>query len=54
MCWSLLLIKLQDQWPATFFEKKPQHRCFPVNITKCLRKAYFMELLWWVLLKMVE
>ena len=28
--------------------------CFPVNFTKCLRKAFFMKHLWGLLLKMVE
>ena len=54
LCWSLFLIKLQDWWPATLLKKRPQHRCFPVNITKCLRIAFFMEHLRWLLLKMVE
>ena len=50
----LFLIKLPDWWPATLLKNRPQHRCFPVNITKCLRKAFFMEHLGWLLLKMVE
>ena len=37
---------------CNFIKKRP--RCFPVNITKCLRKAFFMEHLRWLLLKMVE
>ena len=43
MCWSLFLIhaliKLQDWWPATLLKKRPQHRCFPVNVLKCLKKT---------------
>ena len=54
LCWSLILIKLQDWWPATLLKKRPQHRCFPVHITKCLRKTFFMEHLWWLILRMVE
>ena len=54
LCWSLFLMKLQDWWPATLSKKRPQHMCFPVSITKCLRKAFFMESLWWLLLKMAE
>ena len=42
--WSLflihVLIKLQDWWPATLLKKRLQHRCFPVNILKCLKKAF--------------
>ena len=37
-----------------FIKNRLLHRCFPVNITKCLRKAFFIEHLWWLLLKMVE
>ena len=28
-----------------------QHRCFPVNISKFLRTAFYIELLWWLILK---
>ena len=56
LCWSLFLIhaliKLQDWWPATLLKKRSQHRCFPVNILKCLKKL-FVEHLRWLLLKMV-
>ena len=45
MCWSLFLIhaliKLQDWWPATLLKKRPQHRCFPVNVLKCLKKTFY-------------
>ena len=40
LCWSLFLIKLQ-----VF-----KHRCFPVNISKCLWTALFIEHLWRLLL----
>ena len=46
LCWSLFLIKLQDWLPATLLKKRPQHQCFAVNITKCMRKTFFMEHLW--------
>ena len=43
--WSLflihVLIKLQDWWPATLLKKRLQHRCFPVNILKCLTKTFY-------------
>ena len=29
-------------------KKRIQHRCFPVNITKLLRTAFFLEHLWWL------
>ena len=37
-----------------FIKNRPLHRCVSVNITKCLRMAFFMEHLPWLLLKMVE
>ena len=44
-CWCLflihVLIKLQDWWPTTLLKKRPQHRCFPVNILKCLKKTFY-------------
>ena len=30
--------------------KRMQHKCFPVNIAKCLRTVFFIEHLWWLLL----
>ena len=45
LCWSLflihVLIKLRDWWPATLLKKRPQHRCFPVNVLKCLKKTFY-------------
>ena len=32
-----------------FIKKRLQHTCFPVNITKCLRAAFFIEHLRWLL-----
>ena len=32
-------------------KKKLQHRCFPVNIAKFLRTAFFTEQLRWLLLQ---
>ena len=29
-----------------------QHRCFPVNIAKSLRTAFFIEHLWWLRLSL--
>ena len=54
--WNLLLICLKSHawWPATLLKNRPLQRCFPVNITKCLRIAFFMEHLRWLLLKMVK
>ena len=33
-------------------KKRLQHRCFPVNISKFLRTAFFVEHLRWLLLKL--
>ena len=54
MCWRHFLIKLQPWWSAALLKRRPQHRCFPVNIATCLRITFFMEHLRWLLLKMVE
>ena len=37
LCWSLFLIKLQAY---NFIKKRFQHRSFPMNIAKFLRKFY--------------
>ena len=39
LCWSHFLIQLETGRPATFIKKRPQHKCFHVNITKFLRIA---------------
>ena len=31
-------------------EKRPWHKCFPVNFAKFLRTPFFIEHLWWLLL----
>ena len=48
-----LFSKVTDLMACNFIKKRPQHRCFPVNITKCLRIAFFLEYLQWLLLTMV-
>ena len=35
-------MKLQDLRPATLLNKRPQHRCFPVNFLKCLKKTFYV------------
>ena len=32
-----------------FIKKRLRHRCFPVNMAKLLRTAFFIEHLWWLL-----
>ena len=43
LSWSLLLIKLQVFRPETLL-KRLQHRCFPVNIAKFLRKPILQSI----------
>ena len=41
LCWSF------------FLKRRTQHRCFPVNIAKFLRTAFFIKHLFWLLLIVV-
>ena len=41
VCWSFFLIN--------FVKKMLRHRCFPVNITKCLSTAFFIEQLLFII-----
>ena len=43
-------IKIAGLKDCNFIIKRLQHRCFPVNIAKSLRIAFFIEHLWWMLL----
>ena len=45
-----LFNKLADPQGCNFIKKRLQHRCFPLNIAKFLRTAFFIEDLWWLLL----
>ena len=43
--------KVADLQAYNFFEKRLQHRCFPVKFVKLfLRTPFFTEHLWWLLL----
>ena len=50
LCQSLFLNKVAALRPATLFQKRLWHRCFPVNFTKFLRTSFLKEHLWWLLL----
>ena len=50
---SFFLIQLEAWRFTTLIKRRPQHKCFPVNITKFLRIVFFMEHLWWLPLNMV-
>ena len=45
LSWSLFLVR--------FMKKRPQPLCFPVNIAKIFRTTFFIERLWWLLLKVI-
>ena len=49
-----LKILQYSQEVCIFIKKRPQHRCFPMNNTKFLRAALFIECLWWLLLLIVS
>ena len=38
---------------ATLLKKRLWHMCFPVNFLKFLRTPFFIERLWWLLLKLL-
>ena len=38
---------------CNFIKKRLQHRCFPLNIAKFLKTAFFIEHLYWLLLFML-
>ena len=39
--------------PATLLKKRLWHRCFRVNFAKFLRTPFFIERLWWLLVKYI-
>ena len=53
LCHSLFLNKVAGLRPATLLKKRLWHRCFPVNLVKFLRTPFFIEHLWWLLLKAI-
>ena len=46
--------KVGDLKAFNIFKKKLQHRCFPVNIAKFLKTAFFIEHLRWLLLREIN
>ena len=49
-----LFNKVVDLQSCNFIKRRLQHRCFPVNIAKILRTAFFIEHLWWLLLNFLQ
>ena len=53
-CQSLFSNKVARLRPATLLKKRLWHRSFPVNFVKFLRKPFFIEHLWRLLLKLTD
>ena len=55
-CQSLFFDKVANLRPAILLKKKKKiwHRCFPVNFVKFLRTPFFIEHLWWLLLRLLS
>ena len=51
LCQSLFSNKVAGLRPATLLKQRLWHRCFLVNFAKFLRTPFFIEYLWWLLLK---
>ena len=50
LCQNLFFNKVAGLRPATLLKNRLWHRYFPVNFAKSLRKSFFIEQLWWLLL----
>ena len=50
LCQSLLFNKVAGLRSATLLKKRLWHKCFPVNFGKFLRKPFYIEHFWWLLL----
>ena len=50
---KLLFNKVAGFKASNFVNKRLQHRCFPVNITKFLRTSFLTEHLGWLILKLI-
>ena len=54
LCQGLLFNKVTGLRPATLLKKRLWHRCFLVNFAKFLRKPFYIEHLWWLLLEVAN
>ena len=50
LCHSIFFNKVADLSPATLFQKRLWHRCFPVNFAKFLRTPFSQNISGWLLL----
>ena len=50
LCQGLFFNQVVDLRPTTLLKKRLWHRYFPVNFAKFLKKPFFTEHLWWLLL----
>ena len=51
LCQSLFFNKVAGLRSATLLKKRLWYKCFPVNFVKLLRTPFYIEHLWWLLLK---
>ena len=51
LCQSLFFNKVAGLRPAFLLKKRLWHICFPVNFVKFLRAPFYIEHLWWLLLR---
>ena len=54
LCLILFFNKVPVLRPANLFKKRLWHRCFPLKSVKLLRTPFFIEHLWWLLLRIFE
>ena len=52
--WSFFFNKIVGMKDCNFIKKTLQHRYFPMNIANFLQNGFFIEHLWWLLLKVLE
>ena len=50
-CTRICFLIKETLLKQTLLKRRLRHRCFPVNLVKFLRTAFFIERLWWLLLK---
>ena len=53
LCQSLFFNKVQDHQTCNSIKNRLQHRCFPMNIAKFSRTAFFIEHLRWLFLQVL-
>ena len=54
MFFKIGVLNLQVSRPATLLKKRPQYMFFLCEYHKIVHNSFYMEHLWWLLVKMVE